>query len=78
MKNGLSPVCLKVAKVLPLFKKGDKDNPNNYRPIAILSPVCKVFEKIIQYRFTSFLVKNNYFFLPISLVSCVVGQQSKQ
>ena len=33
---GLFPVCLKVAKVLPLFKKGDKDNPSNYRPIAIL------------------------------------------
>ena len=62
MKNGLFPVCLKVAKVLPLFKKGGKDNPNNYGPIAILSPVSKVFEKIIRSRFTSFLVKNNFFF----------------
>ena len=72
------PVCLKKAKFLPLFKKGDKDNPNNYGPIAILSPVSEVLEKIIKSRFTSFLVKNNFFFLPISLVSCVIGQQSKQ
>ena len=41
MKDGFYPVCLKVAKVLPLFKKGDKDNPINYRPSTVLSPVSK-------------------------------------
>ncbi|MFO7795213.1 MAG: reverse transcriptase family protein [Promethearchaeia archaeon] len=61
IKNGFFPVCLKVAKILPLFKKGDKDNPNNYRPITILSPVSKVFEKIIKSRFISFLEKNKFF-----------------
>ena len=31
---GKYPMALKVAKVIALFKKGDKNQPNNYRPLA--------------------------------------------
>ena len=39
--------CWKIANVLSLFKKGDKSIALNYRPIALLSCVGKVFERIV-------------------------------
>jgi len=42
------PQCFKVATVLPLYKgKGSRSDPNNYRPISILAPIVKIFERII-------------------------------
>ncbi len=46
--EGIFPNALKTAKVIPIFKKGDKLNLNNYRPIALLPVLSKVFEKIIN------------------------------
>ena len=42
---GIYPMALKVAKVIALFKKGDRYQPNNYRPISLLSCFNKIFEK---------------------------------
>ena len=66
IKLGEYPKCLKIGKVLPLFKKGKLDEPGNYRPIIILPAINKVFEKIIFNRLTSFfnskkIIKNNQF-----------------
>ena len=52
------PKCLKIAKVIPIFKKGDKRNPENYRPISLLSSKSKVFEKLLQSRMIKFYEKN--------------------
>jgi hypothetical protein len=57
--TGIFPNTLKIAKVIPLFKKGDKHCPTNYRPISLLSIFDKIFEKIICRRLSSFLEKNN-------------------
>ena len=43
--SGIFPSKLKIAKVFPLFKKGDIQLFGNYRPISLLSSVSKVFEK---------------------------------
>ena len=37
----------KVAKVMPLFKKGDRNLPDNYRPISILPSISKLIERIL-------------------------------
>ena len=52
------PDELKVAKVIPLFKKGDKQDCSNYRPISILPIISKIFEKIIHTRLLQFFEKN--------------------
>ena len=42
---GIFPDRLKYAVVKPIFKKGDRSNITNYRPISMLSSFSKVFEK---------------------------------
>ena len=58
----------KIAKVIPLYKKGDASDINNYRPISLLSNISKILEKIMYHRVISFLNRHN-FFLKINLVS---------
>ena len=47
LSTGIFPDNLKIAKVIPLFKKGDKALFDNYRPISILPSISKIFERII-------------------------------
>ena len=56
--KGVVPDSLKVAKVIPIFKKGDVHLPSNYRPISLLSIFNKLLEKIVYKRLYSFLDKN--------------------
>ena len=53
------PDSLKIAKVIPLYKKGKKTDPGNYRPISLLSTISKILEKILLKRMMNFCVKNN-------------------
>ena len=45
--TGIFPDISKYAKVTPIFKAGNKDDPNNYRPIPILPTVSKIFERTV-------------------------------
>src|SRR3989442_310297 len=49
----------RLANVTPIFKKGTKKDPGNYRPVSLTSQVCKVLEKIIKEDIVNFLEKNN-------------------
>ena len=53
------PDNLKIAKVCPIFKAGEKADVSNYRPISILPSFSKIFEKIIYFRLISFINKHN-------------------
>ena len=44
--QGIFPDELKIAKVFPVFKSGDKTNISNYKPISVLLFFSKVFEKL--------------------------------
>ena len=45
--SGIFPDRLKIAKVLPLYKKGENWLMENYRPISLLSTLSKVFERVV-------------------------------
>ena len=47
LKCGTFPTCFKRANVIPVYKKGDKLNVCNYRPIPLLPLFSKVFEKVV-------------------------------
>ena len=46
----------KVAKVTPVYKSGDKDDVNNYRPISIIPTIARVFEKLMYNQLYQYFV----------------------
>ena len=60
--QGVFPNILKIANVIPIHKKGDKLNCNNYRPISLLSNISKIFEKSMHTHLVNFLRKNKLLF----------------
>ena len=61
--QGKFPAVLKIASVTPTFKKGDKLDVSNYRPISLISNISKIIKNLIHKRLNSFLEKNNIFYL---------------
>ena len=55
------PSSWKSSKVLPLHKKEDKLERKNYRPVAILSPLSKVLEKIVYEHLYDYFTVNKLF-----------------
>ena len=50
MLAGVFPNELKLAKVIPLYKSGNRNCTSNYRPISILPTLSKIFEKLLHKR----------------------------
>ena len=69
--RGSFPNRLKIAEVTPLYKSGPTYKTTNYRPISILSPFPKTFEKIIYDRL------NNYFSIDNALAKEQFGFKTK-
>ena len=57
LTSGSFPQFLKIARVIPIFKAGDRNQLGNYRPISILPIFSKIFEKIVFKQLYSFLNK---------------------
>ena len=59
IKSGTVPSERKQAKVAPLFKSGNKDDLDNYRPISILPILSKILEKTVFHQLHSYLSENS-------------------
>ena len=57
--TGVFPDQLKIAKVVPIYKAGDKTLYSNHRPISILPAISKLLEKIMYKRVIQFCTNNN-------------------
>jgi hypothetical protein len=61
IETGIFPDKYKIAKIKPIYKKGIRTDPNNYRPISLLSNCSKLLEKCIKKRLVTFLEQTCFF-----------------
>ena len=47
------------SQVTPLFKQGERDDLNNYRPISVIPVIAKVLERIVYNQLYAYLTKHN-------------------
>ena len=58
LEEGIVPSEWKEANITPLFKKGSRNKPDNYRPVSLTSVVCTLLETLIRDHMVEFLVKH--------------------
>ena len=58
---GKIPQVYKEQFITPVYKKGNKTDPSNYRPVSLTSHVIKVFERIVRKNLVDYLEKNGMF-----------------
>ena len=56
--HGKIPEAWRKAEVKPIYKKGDKTEPGNYRPVSLTSIICKLFETFLRDALYDHLVKH--------------------
>ena len=61
IKKNIFPKVLKEAIVVPIFKRGNCELPENYRPISLLPIIAKIFERCLSKQLVSYFENNNYF-----------------
>ena len=59
IESGSVPADWRTAHVAPIFKKGAKSSPGNYRPVSLTSVCCKMLEAIIKDDIVAHLYKNS-------------------
>ena len=73
--RGIFPSKLKLAKVTPVFKKGSRQDKDNYRPISVLSIFSKIFEKAICLSALMAILNLVTFFIHFNLA---LGKSARQ
>ena len=58
-QEGTFPDHLKIARIVPIFKRGDNSLPQNYKPISISPSLSKIFEKVMAIILTNYLCKHS-------------------
>ena len=59
INQGYFPSELKKGCITPIFKNGNKNTVNNYRPVCSLSPLSKIIEKVVYNKMINFIDKYN-------------------
>ncbi len=62
LNTGIFPDKLKIAKITPIFKKGDESLFTNYRPISLLPAISKIFEKVLFKQLYEFFQNKKLFY----------------
>ena len=80
LATGVFPDSWRIARVAPVFKSGEQDDSSNYRPIAVLLFLARLFEKLVYNQIYDFLIKNDLLFsnqsafrLLHSVVTCLLA-----
>ena len=60
--EGIFPHSLKHARVTPIHKGGNTEDPNSYRPISILPTLSKIFERTMHTRIYKYFENFNLFY----------------
>ena len=58
LQTGIFPDNMKLAKVIPIYKKGDSSNMSNYRPISKLPSISKIIERIVFNQLNTYFHKH--------------------
>ena len=61
LSSGECPNDWRTANVTPIHKKGDRTEPNNYRPVSLTSQVCKVLETVVREKIVKHMKENRLF-----------------
>ena len=56
---GIFPESLKLSKITPMYKKGDRVFLENYSPISLLPTISKIFERVIHDQLYDYINSNN-------------------
>ena len=56
---GIFPKKMKIAKVIPIYKTGNRHELSNYRPVSLLPQFSKILAKIMYSRLNNFITKHN-------------------
>ena len=59
--TGTLPQLRKDANVTPIFKKGKKSSPGNYRPVSLTSVICKSMESLVRDHIIKHMNSNGLF-----------------
>lgn len=62
IETGHFPNALKLSRVVAIFKKGNKQNVEDYRPISMVPWFSKIIESILAKRITDYFISKNLFF----------------
>ena len=60
LQQGRIPASWKEAYRSPIFKKGSKSTPANYRPVSLMSVLCKLQESLVRHKLMSHMMNNNF------------------
>lgn len=61
MNTGIFPTLYKEAIIRPIYKGGNEEDINNYRPVSLISNISKIIEKAIKNQLIEYLEDNKYF-----------------
>ena len=61
IQTGIVPDLWKIGNIIALYKKEDKSDPGNYRPVSLTSVVGKLMEKIVRKVIVNHMIKNDLY-----------------